>query len=621
MSLPSNLKNLYAEWLQELIVELNPRQEQLNLTYEKARRHLLETEGIIFYPKDLKKIKGIGETIMKRLEKKLMQHCQEIGAEFPQPRPAVESSSLGKRTTTILRSKSFNGGFDEPEEQQLPKKKKVSYIPRKRSGGYGILLALLEHRAILKGISRDDVIKTAQKYCDSSMDPNFMTKELRGAWSAIHSLKKHDLVLEGGRPRKYSLTEAGVTMATTLKSAADITFPFENQTSAGHQCESETSCADITADFCALFESDSNKRREALLDNESTSLMDMTFHNSIVAESKEEDIPRNDDTMTTSSPKLTSNRHKTVNRDHILKRKFNGVSYELWLQGSYEVYPIIDHREIKSHGNRDFFSIALETKGIKCGMRQLALGDILWVAKHKKSGSECIINTIIERKRLDDLAFSIRDNRFMEQKSRLDKSGCRNKYYLIEETMSKALEGMNEALKTALWLILVYYRFSMIRTSNSDETVDRLHALHTVIVKEYSKKKLIVIYPTSLRNQDDYLKVLEQFRDEFEKFPDIECCHSFQCFQEILGKGELSTIRELTIQILMYVKGVSIEKAVAIQTLFPTLNHLLVAYRNCRTDEEAKLLMFHKLGEAPGAKKITKSLSEKLAGVFGSFTS
>lgn len=132
MSLPSNLKNLYAEWLQELIVELNPRQEQLNLTYEKARRHLLETEGIIFYPKDLKKIKGIGETIMKRLEKKLMQHCQEIGAEFPQPRPAVESSSLGKRTTTILRSKSFNGGFDEPEEQQLPKKKKGKLHPKEK---------------------------------------------------------------------------------------------------------------------------------------------------------------------------------------------------------------------------------------------------------------------------------------------------------------------------------------------------------------------------------------------------------------------------------------------------------------------------------------------------------
>ena len=304
-----------------------------------------------------------------------------------------------------------------------------------------------------------------------------------------------------------------------------------------------------------------------------------------------------------------------------MKRKYNGISYELWMQGSYELFPVIDHREIKSHGNRDFFSNALESKGMKCDIRQLALGDIIWVAKNKVTGSECVINTIIERKRLDDLAFSIRDNRFMEQKSRLDKSGCRNKYYLIEETMSRALEGMNEALKTALWLILMYYRFSMIRTSNSDETVDRLHALHTVITKEYSTKNLIVIYPNNLRSQDDYRAILDQFRSEFERVRDVECCHSFQCFQEILGKGELSTMRELTIQILMYIKGISIEKAVAIQALYPTLNHILIAYRNCHTEEEEKLLMFKRLGESPGAKKITKGLSEKIAAVFGTFNS
>lgn len=42
-----------------------------------------------------------------------------------------------------------------------------------------------------------------------------------------------------------------------------------------------------------------------------------------------------------------------------------------------------------------------------------------------------------------------------------------------------------------------------------------------------------------------------------------------------------------------------------------------MAYKTCSSEEEAKLLMFNVLGDAPGAKKITKSLSEKIYDAFG----
>ena len=289
----------------------------------------------------------------------------------------------------------------------------------------------------------------------------------------------------------------------------------------------------------------------------------------------------------------------------------------MWRNGDFEIFPIIDHREIKSQSDREFFSRAFERKGMKSEIRQLALGDIIWVAKNKNTGMQCVLNTIVERKRLDDLALSIRDNRFMEQKNRLEKSGCDYKYYLIEETMSGNIGNMNEALKTALWLILIYYKFSMVRTCNSDETVEKIHALHTVVSQHYSEKDILVIFPNDLKNQDDYKRVLLQFRREFERKSGIECCHNLECFQELMGKSDLKTVGELTIHVLMLVKGISLEKAVAIQEIFPTLNNVLMAYKTCSSEEEAKLLMFNILGDAPGAKKITKGLSEKIYDTFG----
>lgn len=626
MSLPADLKSLYAEWLQEFINALNPRQEQLAATYDKARRNLLDAEGTIYYPQDLKKIRGIGDTIMRKLEKSLQRYCKEIGVEVPTP-PIRESPQRGtKRTSTALRVGNTDPSGNGIDQEAPLAKKRRKYIPKKRSGGYGILLALLEANAITRGISKDDIIELAEKYCNCSMKPNYMTKELRGAWSSIKSLIKHELVIEQGRPRIYLLTDEGQAMARTLKLADNINFANEEGKAASEIELPKDADSETSANFQDLFDDEAyeSKSRPGV---HSSSLMDITFQDGNVASINNQSRISHARTLAISTPltRKASNvtplaaANGSPSNDRILRRRFIGVRYELWAKGSYEVYPIIDHREVRSQSDRNFFSKALDRKGIKCEIRQLALGDIIWIGKNKKTGTECVLNTIVERKRLDDLATSIRDNRFMEQKSRLEKSGCRNKYYLIEETTGKSMDGMTEALKTALWVILVYYRFSMMKTNNADDTVEKLQALQTVIAREYSEKNLVVVFPNDLKNQDDYLRVLDEFRSEFERGRDIECCHTYQCFQEILGKGELSTVGELTIRVLMFIKGVSIEKAVAIQRIYPTLSHIMKAYRECQSEMDSKLLMFKKLGDAPGAKKITKNLSEKIADVFGNF--
>lgn len=595
MSLPTNLKDLYVKWLDEFIEKLSSRQEQLNITYNKAKKNLEKTEGTFYYPQDLKIVKGIGNTIIKRLEARLEEYCKELNVPVPDKlelRPVTK-----RRTNTTLRVNN-----DVPDKDGSPKTKKRKtreYIPKKRSGGYGILLGLLELRAFDRGVSKDDVVNMGQKFTDVSMMPNYSTKEFYGAWSSISSLRKHDLVLEEGRPKRYSLTEKGIKLAETLKLADSINFESETQDIRDNEELHRGDENEVSADLSALCKTHNIERKDAM----DSSFMETTFHSIITSEYPQKTYK---DTRTPTKDPV----------DNVTRRRFEGVSYEIWSRGSYEIYPLIDHREIKSQNDREFFANAFARKGMKSEIKQLSLGDIIWIAKNKRTDTICVLNTIIERKRLDDLAMSIRDNRFMEQKNRLENSGCTNKYYLIEETMSGTVGTMSEALKTALWSILIYYRFSIIRTSNSDQTVDKLHALHTVIERQYAKKDIVVIFPKELENQQEYKNILQRFKMEFSEHTELECCHTFETFQDIMGKRDMRTIAELTIQILMYVRGVSLEKAIAIQNLYPTLSHLLTAYRSCKSDVEAKNLLYMKLGQVPGNKKITKNLSEKIAAIF-----
>lgn len=608
MSLPNNLKSFYVKWLDEFIEKLTPRQEQLNLTYNKAKRNLEETDGIFYYPQDLKKVKGIGNTIVKRLEKRLEEYCKEINVQVPDKNEIVSSSR--KRTITALRVNTMEQGnlISELNENSIQtKKRKVKeYIPKKRSGGYGIMLGLLELKAYRRSVTKEDIIRVGQKYTDISMMPNHSTKEFYGAWSSISSLKKHELVLEEGRPKRYTLTEKGVDLARTLKLADKIVFDTNDETEDLMNGDFEDT--EVSADLSILLKSNKIDKGE----KRDSSFIDTTFQNVNLSESL--NTCNNEVLNETSFDVSTGSR---FNGDqHIVRRRFEGISYEIWPSNTFEIYPIIDHREIKSQNDREFFSNAFARKNMKSEIRQLSLGDVVWVAKNKTTGTLCILNTIIERKRLDDLAMSIRDNRFMEQKNRLENSGCYYKYYLIEETMSSSIANMSEALKTALWSILIYYRFSIIRTSSSEQTVDKLHALHTVLRQEYFKKDLIVLFPKSVDNQQDYRASLQRFKLEFSRCTNIECCHTFETFQDVMGKRDMRTVGELTIQILMYVKGVSLEKAIVIQALYPTLNHLLCAYRSCKSDLEAKQLLYMKLGNAPGNKRITKALSAKIADAF-----
>lgn len=79
---------------------------------------------------------------------------------------------------------------------------------------------------------------------------------------------------------------------------------------------------------------------------------------------------------------------------------------------------------------------------LKHDYRSLKVGDFTWIAQHKISKQELVLPFIVERKRMDDLAASIKDGRFHEQKFRLRKCGLKHVIYMVENYGSNKQVGL-----------------------------------------------------------------------------------------------------------------------------------------------------------------------------------
>lgn len=92
----------------------------------------------------------------------------------------------------------------------------------------------------------------------------------------------------------------------------------------------------------------------------------------------------------------------------------------IFLPGTFDICLVLDIREVRTKTDRDYIGQKLKERGISVSKRVLEVGDILWVARLKEpspSGpDEIVLDYIVERKRMDDLVFSIKDGRFNEQK-------------------------------------------------------------------------------------------------------------------------------------------------------------------------------------------------------------
>ncbi|EQC37896.1 hypothetical protein, variant [Saprolegnia diclina VS20] len=162
-------------------------------------------------------------------------------------------------------------------------------------------------------------------------------------------------------------------------------------------------------------------------------------------------------------------------------------------QDEWEVVLLLDHREMVSRSNPSVFERKLLEAGVTCEVRGLHLGDMIWIARRHRPTfggrpitEEFVLDVVVERKAVTDLAMSIIDKRYTEQKQRLADTGLRYVVYLLEGSLAVETIVSATALATALTRTQVLNNYLVHHAASPDETVAFLSALHWHTVRELS---------------------------------------------------------------------------------------------------------------------------------------
>ncbi|KAF9611967.1 hypothetical protein IFM89_037250 [Coptis chinensis] len=116
-------------------------------------------------------------------------------------------------------------------------------------------------------------------------------------------------------------------------------------------------------------------------------------------------------------------------------------------------------------------------------VRRLPVGDAIWIARHRELGSEYVLDFIVERKGVDDLHCSIKDNRYRDQKLRLVRCGLQKLIYVVEGDPNAC--DAAETIKTACFTTEFLEGFDVQRTSGLGDTIRKYGHLTLAIAHHY----------------------------------------------------------------------------------------------------------------------------------------
>ncbi|KAI1320236.1 hypothetical protein F5Y16DRAFT_86106 [Xylariaceae sp. FL0255] len=585
---------LLLGWVKEWLDVARERNSKGVTTYKRAYTSLLQCPVTFNHPSQLQQLTGFGPKLCDRLTEKLKQHCEENGLPMPK--------RTRRRPLSELNNHNEDNGDNEEVQQRPAKKprKQRPYVPALRSGPYALIRALAQREGgSSTGLDKNQLIRAAQPYCDSSFTVPSDPGKFYTAWSSMRTLIDKGLVYERGRPsRKYMLSDEGWEVAQRIEQTADLT-PAELAT----RQRQETREQEQNTGRPQQHEEQRHRgsARSPSLEIEEVNPQPRSSYANVVADG--DPTSENATSLPTFRPIRLS-------------------------PGTFTVELLLDVREVRAKDDRDYIQQELTKKGVKPIMRALEAGDALWVAKcHDKhflsrtgsEGDEVVLDWIVERKRLDDLIGSIKDGRFHDQKFRLKRSGIKNVVYIVEEKSmdSMVLQKYEEAVQSAIASTQVVNGYVVKKTQKLDDTIRYLVRMTMLLKKQYEDKSLFVI-PTQVLTTQNYLPLLQHLR---EKEPTVGHYVSYDAFASMASKTDIMNLRDIYLKMLMCTKQVTGEKALEIQKRWKTPYDFVKAYERFGYDEQGttrkKDLVFGQMGNLVGRKKIARPLSHRIAEIWG----
>ncbi|KAM2482660.1 hypothetical protein ACFX1W_040390 [Malus domestica] len=460
-------------------------------------------------------------------------------------------------------SPTTRSGSSEPEDlTKTDKRSKGSrrYVPQKNSVAYALLITL--YRGLENGnefMRKQELIDAAEASGLSHVPimpemgkgkpggPGRFAgsgREWYSGWSCMKTLVTKGLVTKSSCPAKYMLTEEGQEAARECLTRSGMAGPVRKT---------------ANAKGLSVLDVDTTSHQE--LDHSDSGEDVILLSTNVTRKKNSLDIPEEYIGKSYPVPKSTLDGFEASRNVFSLPPLSFGERFE----DAYEVILVLDDREqFATRGSRPgriIENVRTQFK-IKIEVRRLPVGDGIWIARHKHLHSEYVLDFIVERKKVDDLRCSIRDNRYRDQKLRLLRCGLKKLIYLVEgdPNCSEAAES----IKTACFTTEILEGFDVQRTSGLADTLKKYVHLTQAITQYY---------------KSEYLE---------EQSINAGVCPSFDEFIKRCQDLDKMTVSDIFAIQLMQVPQVTEEVAIAVLDLYPTLLSLARAYSRLEGDVDAQ---------------------------------
>lgn len=427
-----DLKSHVHAWLKEWHTEAKSKDSKVQFNLLSALRAIETFNGPIANGREARQLKGIGDVLSKRIQKRIDSLYEDNRWEKP----------------IVL--------------ERAPKAQKV-YLPKYRSTAFAILLGM--HSSNLNVFSKRDVSKEAQPYTDTNLDMN--QKGQSNVTPNLKTLMDRQLIVGNGRPYKYSLTASGLVLAQSLHETQQrlTSTALENQ----ETHVARVNMIDLSKEPSErlderLGERQNQHRTASVVDNEH-SVIDL--------------VSSSDDGIPLSQQSITKDIRQDISSMSIHEIPVCKLS-------KYSIKLILDNRERLGDFKVDLLRQKLHPLDIQVERESLSVGDMIWVAQSMDGHDSVVLNHVVERKTIPDLIHAITNKRFYEQKERLSHLRM-NVLYLLEESsfhMKDKEQFGEDALETATCALLDI-GIIPVRTTGTTHTMDYLYKMSQLIKSKY----------------------------------------------------------------------------------------------------------------------------------------
>lgn len=209
-------------------------------------------------------------------------------------------------------------------------------------------------------------------------------------------------------------------------------------------------------------------------------------------------IVSNRDRSTRDTNRSSSKHYKTKHNNESLDdvRPFSGLNDTK--NDDWSVITILDKMERfrnsdgkTSGGERwQIFGSLLQNNGTTYEPRVLPCGDVLFVARNRRTGQEQVLDYIIERKTVDDYASSVKDGRLAKQAYLLSQSGLKQRMFVVEGDLKKLTRQYNDPqMHKKLAELEVSESFHVVYTNDISETVSFYTSIYHRLQLKMEKKQ------------------------------------------------------------------------------------------------------------------------------------